>query len=1211
MLKRLFLFTLFGYGAVCGRAQDIDITKVYEIQTINGLALDNKGNYGYGASLFVCDKKPEAVSQVWMFVHVKDDIYRIIDPVSDKTIDNGTETRKGSTSKFWYSSMRKFVKSRSSDTKETNIIQWDIDQSTTNQLWKVKRLKNGHYTLTNVGSEYNLGYPKGGVTDEQIFQLKADDSKSTQQWKLVESDIDYKEEPLKTSSSNDWENEKVFAVNKEKGHATFIPFATMEEMKNDPAYPHPWERTNSSRVMLLNGMWKFNWVKQPDERPKNFYQTSYDVSGWAEIPVPSNCEMQGYGTPIYTNITYPFRNNPPFIQGKKGYTLAQEPNPVASYRREFMLPADWKNKEVFIHFNGVYSAMYLWINGKKVGYSQGANNDARFDITPYVKSGKNVVAVEVYRWSDGSYLEDQDMFRLSGIHRDVYLVASPKLQLNDMYLTSSFSPDYKEAVLNVKCKLKNHGSAVKKATVRVSLCDENDRLVNQFDLQAAAIASGKEIAVHSKMNVSNPKLWTAETPNLYTVNFELMDEKGNVQEVTSQKYGFRNIEVRSNKVYINGMLTMFKGSNRHDTHPKYGKVIPVESMIQDILMYKRHNLNTVRTSHYPNDPKMYALYDYYGLYVMDEADHESHGNQSISNNPSWKDASVDRVVRMVERDKNHPAVIFWSLGNESSEGCNTIAAYKALKEIDNRLVHYEGMSDEVDIDSRMYPSMDEMIGQDREDRNKPYFLCEYAHAMGNAVGYLKEYWDYIENHSNRMIGGCIWDWVDQGLNKVGEDESHFYFGGSFGDFPNDKDFCCNGLVTPDRRVTPKLLEVKKVYQYISFKLIGQQAVELHNRYIALDLNNFDLYYKVEKDGKLVREDKMPLPACAPGRRITVDLPVKEYAADCDAEYFVTLEARLKKQCKWAQAGHVVAEEQFALNKKDRSLVPVAIDESAAKPLKVYVEDYRYLRIENNVFKAGFDKKNGQLIGLRYGNQEILHAQQGFQFNWYRCINNDWFEDWTPTAINLKDFSYQVDEKHEKVSVVMKAEAVVSQTVVPHTVHYTFYANGIVDVEADFKTGANFNLPRLALQASLNPALEKLTWFGRGPIENYQDRKTASNVGLYSLDVEDMREYYTRAQSMGERCDTRWLSFTDGQGRGIKITSDDVLDFSALHYLDRELVRAKYKHEIENVRRAEIIVNLDCVQRGLGNASCGPGQLPQYTIKSNTDYQYKFRMEPVK
>ncbi len=458
--KSILMSCLLGISLIGGRAQDIDPSQAYELHTLSGLAVDNQESADAGSKIFISKRVPGKESQVWHFIPVKDDIYCIVSPLSGQAIDNS-----------------------GNGAEECNVIQWSCDRNNPNQHWRAVRQSDGTWTFTSIASGYKLGFPDAGLVGEPVFQLRPDARPDKQKWVLVKSDVKVKVEPLKTSSDNDWENQHVFAINKEDGHSTFIPFADVEEMKADPSYRRPWERTRSSRHMLLNGDWKFHWVSRPEDRPKDFYKPGYDVSAWDEIPVPSNWEMHGYGTPIYTNITYPFRNNPPFIQGQRGYTVEKEPNAVGSYRREFTLPADWKDKEVFIHFDGVYSAMYLWVNGKKVGYSQGANNDARFDITRYVRTGKNVLAVEVYRWSDGSYLEDQDMFRLSGIHRDVYLVAAPKVQLRDLHLTSVLSPRYDRAQLNVKSMVRNHGKAVKNASVRVSLLDGQGSLLKQFTTQ--------------------------------------------------------------------------------------------------------------------------------------------------------------------------------------------------------------------------------------------------------------------------------------------------------------------------------------------------------------------------------------------------------------------------------------------------------------------------------------------------------------------------------------------------------------------------------------------------------------------------------------------------------------------------------------------------------------------------------------------------------
>ncbi len=977
------------------RSLGIDEGLTYEVQTPSGLVLDNGGSMGNEAPIFLAMRTEGRSSQVWKFIKVSEGVYQLLNGGSVKALDNGGTSRLNT------------------------VIQWEANAENRNQQWRVDRLQNGRYRFTCVSSGMSLGMRDAAQFGEPVWQVTGDVDAETQQWVLKPSNVKVNVIERRTQSSNDWENERVFGINKLEPHPTYIPFASLSEMQADPAYAKPWERTRSSRYMLLNGKWKFHWVAKPDERPRDFYKPAYNVSAWDDIDVPSNWEMKGYGTPIYTNITYPYLNNPPFIQPQYGYTAMREENPVGSYRRDFILPDDWNDREVHLHFDGVYSAFYVWVNGKKVGYSQGSNNDSEFDVTPYVRKGRNTVAVEVYRWCDGSYLEDQDMFRLSGIHRDVYLVAMPKTHIASVVLRDSFralnSVDLEVSV----AMLNNSGRRQEGWTCRTTLLDAEgrkiasktaspptplqvergvkaERGVNTLGIQGVKelkgvrgsyVASRRELmddssvnsqfsTFNSQLSLFDPHLWSAERPYLYTVVVEIFDDKGQPTECTFQRHGFRQVETRAGKVYVNGQLTYFKGVDRHDTHPVYGKAIPVESMTEDIILMKQHNINTVRTSHYPNDPKMYALYDYYGLYVMDEADQECHGNHSLSDNPSWQAAYVDRAKRMMWRDRNHPSVIFWSLGNESGGGCNIKAEYDyatictATRDRQNEVA---------DMDSRMYPSIDSMEQMDRNGAQKPFFLCEYAHAMGNAIGNLREYWDYIENRSERMIGGCIWDWVDQGLERRGE-PGRFYFGGSFGDQPNDNDFCCNGIVTPDRKVTPKLQQVKQIYQYVKispepsltstpsltpapsptgegseyaqtqqkgsgmitnrkentplsrWRGVGGEAVgvplSLSNRYTTYDLSEFVLRYELMADGECVKTGTMDLPPCGPWQTTSVEIPspvnnqgvrefgssgVQEFRSSGVQEEFLNVYICLREDQTWAKAGHVVAREQINLD----------------------------------------------------------------------------------------------------------------------------------------------------------------------------------------------------------------------------------------------------------------------------------------------------------
>ena len=1180
IIKVYSLLIMLAAGVMQPQAAVIKEGQNYRIECGAGLAIDNQESFSPGSKLCLSKSSADKESQVWQFVPVGEDIYCIMSPLSLMGIDNDGNPKPG-----------------------TIAIQWDFNKSNRNQMWRVVENNDGTFTFIGADSGLALASNDSPQFGEPVIQLPPD--AAPVKWKLVKSDLKVEVESPKTHSDNDWENPHIIGINKEPGFSTFIPFASVSEMREDPYYAHPWKRNKSSRYILLNGDWKFHWVKSPDERPKDFYKPSYNVDSWDVIPVPSNWEMHGYGTPIYTNITYPFRNNPPFIQGQRGYTVEKEPNAVGSYRRDFTIPADWKDKEIFITCEGCYSAMYLWVNGKKVGYSQGSTNDARFNITRYVKPGENTLAVEVYRWSDGSYLEDQDMFRLSGIHRDVYLTASPKTGICDIHLTSTLSPSYDRALLNVATTVRNHGNNPAKVSVRGTVRDSEGREIRSFSSPTVMAAKGEECVLESSCSLRDPLLWSAEDPNLYTVDIELLDGNGNVLEATTQKYGFRNIEIKNNKVYVNGVLTLFKGANHHDTHPRYGKAVPVETMIEDVLLYKRNNLNTIRTSHYPKDPKMYALFDYYGLYVMDEADQECHGNSSLTDNPEWKEAFVDRAVRMVQRDKNHPSVVFWSLGNESGGGCNAVAEYDAVKAIDpSRPIHYEGMNSIADMDSRMYPSIESMAETDRNGNQKPFFLCEYDHAMGNSIGSLDQYWDYIRN-SERMIGGCIWDWVDQGLNKPGEPDTNYYFGGSFGDCPNDNDFCCNGIITPDRRVTPKLLEVKNIYQNIAFSLNDPNSVSLQNDYCVYNLNDFNLRYTITRNGLPVATETFGLPDCKPGENRSIYVPMERYITDPEAEYFVNLDVLTKRDCSWADAGHVVASAQLPIAGKYQP----AVERNISGSLAASEKEGRVV-FSGDGWTIAFGKQSGFPESIVYNGTEQLNDAHGFDFYGYRSISNE-PRDWMPHDLSLRDFTWEVSPAADKAVVKAAKLAKVGNDEVPYDMVYTLYPDGTLDVEARFTTGTGFSLPRLGLQTMLRPGLENVEWFGRGPVENYPDRNAAAFVGRYSSTVDDMREHYVRSQSMGCRTDTRWLLLTDANGEGVKVTAlESPFDFTVLHFTDRDLWDAKYGHELDRVRRPEVVLNLDCATRGLGSASCGPGPRPEYVISPDTTYTYSFRLSPV-
>lgn len=1187
--KVLPLLACFAILATGVSAQEIDTEVLYKIKSPSGLVVDNRASLDDNAGIFLAKDVADAKGQVWRLKKA-DGYYLITNPYGDKSLDNAN------------------VHSGNGNP----ILQWGESPSNQNQHWKIQPTGTGESQITQRITGMTLAYQGDEAEGTALYQIP----NSSQLWRLVPTSMKASED-YTVRGDTEWEDERVFAVNKEPGHATYAPYPDTKTLKADAHFASPWMRPVSPMYMSLNGNWKFNWVKQPSERPQDFYKPGFDVSSWKEIPVPSNWEMHGYGTPIYTNIRYPHLNNPPLIRSQKGYTNETEPNPVGSYRRNFVLPADWDGKEVILHFDGVYSGMYVWINGQKVGYSEGANNDAEFNITKYLKKGENTLAAEVYRWTDASYIEDQDMFRLSGIHRDVYLYAVPKTHIYDFHIESEFKgDDFSSAVFKVKATVENAGDkAAKKQTLVVTLLDPSGTEVVTLK-QPVDVDGGSSVDYYLKANVNNPKLWSAENPELYTVVLSLLDAKGAETEALSSKFGFRKIEVKNKRVYINGQQVFFKGVNRHDIHPQFGKAIPVESMLEDILLMKTHNVNMVRTSHYPNDPKMYALYDYYGLYIMDEADCENHGNHAISDKPSWETAYVDRIDRVIRRDKNHPSVIFWSLGNEGGSGRNWDAMYKRAKELDpTRPVHYEGKNNIADIESNMYASVPDMTRRDHRESDKPYFLCEYAHAMGNAIGNLKEYWDVIENRSERLIGGCIWDWVDQGINKFGEPADRYYYGGDFGDKPNDFDFCLNGVTTPDRRVTAKLLEVKKIYQYVEMSPVAllNRRIGIKNKYDFTNLSDFEIKWEVVEDGLVRESGTMDAPALAPDAETVIVVPF-DNKMDAGKEYFLNVYFAQKEDNIWAKKGHIVASEQFALSPRP-AVAPVQTD--GLKELTVNNSD-NILVVDGSGFSVAFDKKTAQMTSLKFDGREMLHNASGPEFNWYRSTNNDKYTDqkFYETGSQTKFFTYYVSPDKKSVTVITDLEATIKNSrdiEVPVSVRYDIYANGAIDVDASFAMPANADIVhRLGLQMVLPAGYENVEYYGRGPQENYIDRKDAAFMGRYKTTVDGMAaEHYVRSQSMGNREEARWLSLTDDSGKGLKVTSKDDLNFSALHYTDDALWKAAHDFKLKEIRTPEIYLNLDAIQQGLGNASCGPRPLQEYMIPVNELQRYSFRIEPVR
>ena len=1029
------------------------------------------------------------------------------------------------------------------------------------------------------------------------------------------------DEMMADRAKNYWENETIFAENKEVGHATYMPYASEQEMLADKEYyATPWTDVHSSRYQLLNGEWAFNLVSEPSQRPLDFYKEDYDVSGWDKIPVPSNWEMQGYDHPIYDNVEYPHANTPPFINARKGFNDGGKNygiNPVGSYVRFFDLPQGWEARRTFIHFGGIYSAAFVYLNGQYVGYSQGSNNVAEFDLTSYLRPGKNRLAVQVFRWSDGSYLECQDMFRMSGIFRDVYLYSTPKAAVRDHYITSRLdaASGYKNGTMNVALTLDNRDGLKGEKDIAVKLYDPAGKLVIETKKNLSYTPEQKEVKAELSFTLNNLLPWTAETPNLYTVRV-IQSENGREEMAFSTKYGFREIEVRGPLVYINGQRIFFKGVNRHDTHPVYGRAVTTESMLRDVLLMKQNNINTIRTSHYPNAAKMYAMFDYYGLYTMDEADLEDHANQSISDMKSWEPSFVDRIDRMVLRDRNHPSVIFWSLGNEAGGGSNFQACYDAAKKLDNRPVHYEGTRDGKeyggnrfsDLYSKMYPSMNWM-DKYVNSFDKPMFICEYAHAMGNAIGNLREYWESIEGSSS-TIGGAIWDWVDQAIYDPHEMKQGLYRLHTGYDYPgpHQGNFCSNGIILPTREESPKLKEVKAAHQFVKFRYMGtnedksEAIVQLKNTYDFISLDDFYLRWQLLKDGYPLSADSLMLDAVQPDDSTLVALALHDIdlaQAEMEGtEILLNLEVRRKEATRWASAGHEVALQQYELVARG----PLPVLTAKRKPKLNVAETESQLIVRNENIEVIFDRKTGQITSLTMNGRTIIVPGQGFIYDNHRYIENDKFEK---VANGLEDEgTCQVEKDGNKVIVNTTRKGSLCGT---HII-YILYPDGTMDVQATFSPQTP-DLRRAGLVCGIDSTLSHVAYYAHGPWENLADRLDGCPVGRYTTTVDDMLWPYVKPQSTGSREGLRELTLTDDQGRGVRIETQGRVSFSALRYTDEDLM--KTLHTWELTARPYIVLHLDAYLRGTGNASCGAntGTIPAYWVPQE-EQSYTLRISPV-
>ena len=1034
---------------------------------------------------------------------------------------------------------------------------------------------------------------------------------------------------------NDWENQNVFERNKLPPRASFVPFASMDELKTG-------NPEASSFYISLNGLWKFRFSEKPGDRPENFFRTDFDDSKWGLIKVPSNWEMESYGYPIYTNVKYPHEKTPPRIQ--------EHYNPVGSYRMSFKVTPGMLEKDLVLHFGAVSSAMNLWVNGKKVGYSQGSKTPAEFRINDHVQEGENLLAVEVFKWSDGSYLEDQDFWRLGGITRDVFLLAREKDQIRDLWIKSDLVPGNKQGKFEVILKI--HKTGKRDLSWVLTLSDPEGRKVLEKTMKLNESEEDFEASLTSELEETRP--WSAENPNLYTMTVALKDEEGKTIEIIGQKVGFRRLEIKGGQFLVNGKAIYFKGVNLHEHHDRKGHVVDEETMRKDIRTMKMHNINAVRTSHYPQPEKFYELCDQYGLYVVDEANIESHGFgatkqgpfdtiQHIAYRPEWKAAHMERIKRMVERDKNHPSIVIWSMGNECGNGPVFHEAYKWIKKRDpSRFVQFEqaDLEGNTDIVSPMYDRIDELESYARNHSDRPLVLCEYAHAMGNSVGNFQDYWDVIEKHKV-LQGGFIWDWVDQGLVKTNSDGVEFWaYGGDFGppDVPSDGNFCLNGLVEPDRRPKPALEEVKKVHQFISFDLHRKEnpvqshagvTIEIGNNYDFTNLDQFSFSWILSSAGQKMASGNLDLDSVGPGDAVTApiewDLPTERQGS----ELILTVSARTKSAKSLVPEGHEVAWEQFILNPG----APVSFGVSEQSALLEKNEES--FVVETEISTVSFDRTTGIMKEFSILKENILKDEKGFVPNFWRApIDNDFGNDmhkrcaeWRFASKHrkLKSIRAEATDGLVQVLVTYELENENQELMADFNITYTFNGEGQILVESTFNRLKKdlSETPRVGLSAELTKDMEQISWYGRGPFESYWDRKTAAKIGIYTSEVGDLYWPYLRPQENGNRTDVRWLAlYSKEKKHGILIKGLPSIDFSAHHqrmedfeslertdgrHRDGDIV--KNRHTTDVIERDLTSLNIDYRQMGVGgDDSWGARTHPEYRLEDSS-YSYSFIIVP--
>jgi len=1022
-----------------------------------------------------------------------------------------------------------------------------------------------------------------------------------------------------TAVPSEIENPELLGINKEPYHATLMPYASLQEALAA-------KRHASSLCRTLNGQWKFNWVPRPEQRPLDFYKSDFDDSNWKEIPVPSNWEVHGYGTPFYRNLGYTIKKDYPHVMSEpeKWYTSYKERNPVGSYRREFDVPANWIGRRNFITFDGVDCAFFLWVNGEKIGFSVNSRNPAEFDLTKYLKAGKNRIAVEVYQYSSGTWLEDQDMFRLHGIFRNVTLWSAPQVHIRDFFVKPDLDINYKDATLEVTAKIKNYSDKTASGqTLTATLYDKEGKEIAKGITRGMALKANQEEALNVRMQINNPLKWTAETPNLYTV--VITNSEG---EFLSSKIGFRKIEIKGRIFTVNGVPIKLKGVNRHEHWSDVGHAVTEEQMIRDLEVIKQGNCNHVRTSHYSDDPRWYELCDEWGIWLVAEANVECHGYDGrFDNEPTIKSAIIDRNVANIENFKNHPSVIIWSLGNECGWGAtpNFVAAMNAVKAIDpSRPIHYErfgtGKNNPSDLDGRMYGTAQDYarVAQDKS-LTKPFYICEFVHAMFNSMGSLDEYSEVFDDNPE-ILGGAIWEYQDQALwNK--RDPSHpvLAYGGGFGEAPNDHYFIHKGVVSYERttdgnKVKPHYPEMKKAYQWIETKLIDPLSgeISIRNKFQFISLSGFEVSWSLTENGREIDQGtinlRYPVNALSTGR---AKVPYKIEHPKAGAEYFLRISYKQKEGTLWARKGFEVAKEQFKL---PINTMPI-VNTKVTQPVTL-LNNTQSVLISGKDFSVSFNKKTGFMDQLIKNRVSLLAIDGAPKLHLWRAAHrtdDDWaYKQWekfgvTTLQYKLVDFKVEtVDNTTVKIISTTKANGKEGFGVY-HTATYLVKGDGSIKIENQVKfLGLPINLAKIGVRMLLDKKLDRLTFFGLGPFENYSDRKSAAEVGIYEIGVNDQYEY-EKPMERGNHEEVRWAQLS---GKGIPsllVQSDEkLMQVAALPHTDEQMYPVEYK--IDMPASTSTVFSISTKTLGVGSNSCGPQPLDKFKVTAeDTFFTYTIKL----